>query len=331
MSRRFVQNLSDQETVNEIFLVSEKQLRPNRSGNLYLQVRLSDRTGSVGARMWNATEETYRSFENGDYLRVEGTTQVYQGALQMILTKLRKAPSDEVDPADFMQMTDAQLDALLGEVAERLRGLGGEPLRQLAECFLGDEEFMKAFAAAPAGVKHHHAYRGGLLQHVAQMMQTAEIVAGHYPQVDADLLTFGVFLHDAGKIQELGYDRELSYTDAGQLLGHVILGVSILEEKIRAAEEMAGEPFPSDLALRLKHMIVSHQGAYEFGSPKLPMTIEAVVLHALDELDARVHAFEALINDDANVDSDWTTYHPHLGRKIFKPGLAKAAEPVAAN
>jgi 3'-5' exoribonuclease len=319
-TRRFVSDLRDQEAVDQVFLASDKQLRPNRSGNLYLQIELSDRSGSIDARLWNATERDYRSFENGDYVHVEGSTQVFQGSLQLIASRIRKASPEEVDEADFRTLRAEQIDHLAVRLAEMLRDVDSPPLRNLAECFLMDEEFMRKFLKAPAAMKHHHAYEGGLVEHVVNLMEIILRVADCYPQLDAQLLLLGAFLHDIGKVDELTYERDIAYSDAGQLLGHIVLAMSMVDQKVRDAEQLSGEPFPEPLLLELKHMIVSHHGLYEFGSPKLPMTLEAVALHHLDNLDAKIHAFSQLMRDDPNVDSTWTQYHANLGRKLYKKG-----------
>jgi 3'-5' exoribonuclease len=318
MARRFVSDLGPQDNIDQVFLASQKQLRPNRNGNLYLQVDLTDRTGAITARMWNASETEYRSFEDGDLVRVEGATQIYQGGLQLIATSICKARSDEVDMADFMNLSPADIDRLALRLAEMLRSMQDLPLRNLAECFLTDDDFMRRLARSPAGIKNHHAYPGGLLEHVVNLMEVADSVAGHYPILNRDLLLMGVFLHDMGKVEELSSDRGFAYTDAGQLLGHVVLAISMLDKKLCQAEELAGEPLPEETALRLKHMIISHHGEYEYGSPKLPMTLEAIALHQLDNLDAKLHNFHQLMRDDANMDSSWTQFHANLGRKLFK-------------
>jgi 3'-5' exoribonuclease len=313
-----VADLGPQDNVDQIFMASQKQLRPNRNGNLYLQVELTDRSGSIAARMWNATEADYRSFEDGQLVHVEGATQIFQGGLQLIATSICKARPDEVDMADFMTLTPADIDRLSLRLAEMLRSMRDVPLRNLAECLLSDDEFMRRLGRSPAGIKNHHAYPGGLLEHVVNLMEVADGVARHYPILNRDLLLMGVFLHDMGKVHELSSEQGFAYTDAGQLLGHVILAISMLDAKLAQAEELAGEPLPEETVLRLKHMIVSHHGEYEFGAPKLPMTLEAIALHQLDNLDAKLHNFQQLMRDDANVDSSWTQYHQNLGRKLFK-------------
>jgi 3'-5' exoribonuclease len=318
MSRRFISQLGEHETIDEVFLASEKQLRTNRNGNLYLQVRLADRSGSVTGMMWNANEGVYGSFDNGDFVRVRGTTQFYNGTLQLIVNKVDRENTHKVDESDFVTLSAADIDLLTRQLAERLRAMRNYPLRNLAECFLTDDDFMARFTSAPAGVKNHHAYRGGLLQHVVSLIELVSLAASHYPELDPDMLVMGAFLHDIGKIDELTYDRELGYSDQGQLLGHIVLGVGILEEKIRATEKLTGEPYPQNLRMRLQHMILSHHGEYEFGSPKLPMTLEAIALHYLDNLDAKMHSLGQLIRDDVNTDSAWTPFQAAIGRKMYK-------------
>ncbi len=318
MSHRFINQLQDGEQVDEIYIASEKQLRPNRNGNLYLQLRLSDKTGSLTAMLWNANQSHYDEFNNGDYVRVQGTSQVYNGGMQVLAKGVKKADASRVDEEDFVTMSTSKLDSMVARIAELLRSMTNVHLRNLAECFLVNESFMSQFRAAPAGIKNHHAYRGGLLEHVVSLMELSAVVAPHYENLDPVLLLMGAFLHDVGKIEELTYEPDLGYSDGGQLVGHLVQGVLILEEGIRETEKQSGEPFPTELADQLRHMIVSHHGQYEFGSPKLPMTVEAIALHYLDTMDARMHSVRQLIEEDVNKDSVWTVYHPSLQRKFYK-------------
>jgi 3'-5' exoribonuclease len=318
MTRRFVNQLAHQDQVDQVFLAANKQLRPNRNGNLFLQVDLSDRTGSLAARLWNANDTVYRSFDDGDFIRVAGTAQLYQGTMQIIATQIARVSADGVEPADFIPLAMVDLDRLTGRLRELLRGMADPHLKTLAECFLLDEAFMAKFTRSPAGVKNHHAYHGGLLEHVVNLMEVTQRVAPLYPAINADLLLMGAFVHDMGKIDELGYEKTFSYTDEGQLIGHVVMAVGMLEAKVREAEQLSGEPIPADLVLRLKHIIVSHHGEYEFGAPKLPMTLEAIAIHCLDNLDAKLFSFQQQMRDDANVDSAFTSFNPQLNRKLYK-------------
>jgi len=318
MSRRYVNQLAPQEKVNEVFLVVSKQLRTNRSGILYLQVDLADRTGVITALRWNATPEDAQAFEPGDYVRVEGTTQVYHGGLQMIAKRFSRVPADQIEEREFVRLPASELHRLQNRLTELVRSWTDAYLRTLAECFLADQSFMEQFRQAPAGVKYHHAYPGGLLEHTVQVMESAAAVANCYPQIDRNLLMAGAFFHDLGKLEELAYQGRLAYTDEGQLVGHVILGIRMVEEKVPQAEQLLGEPFPQETLLRLKHMIVSHHGHYEFGSPKLPMTLEALALYCLDYLDAQVFFFQQHLAEDRTPDSSWTGYFTQIGRKLFK-------------
>lgn len=325
MARRFIHQLGEHESIDEVFLVSDKQLRTNRNGNLYLQLRLTDRTGSILAMLWNVNDQVSASFDHGDYVRVQATTQFYNGALQMIAQRVERVDAASVDEGDFLTLRTADVDRLVGRLTELLRGMKNYHLRCLAECFLIDEPFMARFTRAPAGVRNHHAYHGGLLEHVVGLMELSSVVAPLYPKIDADLLLMGVFLHDIGKIDELTYDRELGYSDEGQLIGHLVIGVGMLERKIQESQSLCDEPFPKSLELLLKHLILSHHGEYEFGSPKLPMTLEAVALHFLDNLDAKLQMMGELMQGDVNTESNWTPFQPSLGRKLFKGSAADAA------
>ncbi len=318
MARRFISQMGEQEDVDQSFLVADKQLRANRNGNMYLQLRLSDRSGSVTAMLWNASDQVYNTFDNGDFVRIQGKTQFYNGTLQMIVSRVDRVDSKEIDEEDFVTLPSAEVEKLAARLAELLRGVKDFHLRNLAECYLLDESFMEKFVRAPAGIKNHHAYQGGLLEHVVGLMELTTVVAPLYDDVDDDLLLMGAFLHDSGKVDELTYERELGYSDEGQLIGHLVMAVADVEEKAREAEKLSGEEFPSELLLRLRHMIVSHHGQYEHGSPKLPMTPEAITLSYLDDLDAKLHSVGLLLREDVNADSHWTPYQPSLSRKLFK-------------
>lgn len=326
MSRRSVQQLSDGDSFDEVFMVVDKQLRANRQGNLFLQVELRDRTGSIAARMWNATEHQFKSFEAGDFLKVKGKVQLFQGSLQVIFSAMEKINRDLVAMEDFLPQTEKDV----GRLFERLRSLlkvDNPALKALVECFLIDDSLMNAFCRAPAGIRNHHAYLGGLIEHVVNMLEVADRILPLYPEIDRDVLILGVFLHDIGKVRELSYERVFGYSDEGQLLGHLSIGVEMLQEKIAKVPELTGEPFPTELSLRLKHLILSHHGTHEFGSPRLPMTPEAIALHHIDNLDAKVHTYLREIRDDRGGPSNWTPYNHSSGRRLFK-GLRDGSQSV---
>jgi 3'-5' exoribonuclease len=327
MSRVYVKDLTSGDNIDEVYLVADKQLRANRNGNLYLQLDLRDKTGTVNARLWNATEALFHSFDVNDFLRVRGKAQIFQGAMQLILSDIESTEPSRVDAADFLPHTPQDVDRLLLRLREIMLALSNPHLRALAEAFLMDDEFVRKFTTAPAGIKNHHAYVGGLLEHVVNLLEVASRIAPFYPQLDRDVLLAGVFLHDVGKIDELTYQKAFAYSDEGQLVGHLIIGVEYLDRKAVEAQSLTGEPFPAELLLRLKHMILSHHGSYEYGSPKLPMTLEAVALNLLDNLDAKIASFYDQIRDDRDPSSPWTQYNPSIGRKLYK-GAVNGSGPV---
>jgi 3'-5' exoribonuclease len=320
MTRRYVEQLRDGDQIDDVYLAADKQLRVNRKGAQYVQLMLRDRTGGISARQWNVGEQVFRSFNDGDFVHAEGKVQLFEGSLQVILTYLERVEAEKVEVADFLPHTEHDVPKLL----ERLRGyllrLGNPHLRALAECYLMDDAFAHGFSTCPAGVKLHHAYVGGLLEHTVTMMDIAERLLPFYPGVDRDQLLTGVFLHDAGKVRELTYARAFGYSDEGQLVGHIAIGVEMLTEKAARVPELTGEPFPRELLIRLKHMILSHHGTLEHGSPRVPMTPEAVLLHEIDSLDTRMHMALRDIKEDRNNATAWTPFNPALQRRFYKGG-----------
>ncbi|MDC0935653.1 OB-fold nucleic acid binding domain-containing protein [Pirellulales bacterium] len=318
MTRQFASQLGHNQPIQQVFLASDKQLRPNRNGNLYLQVDLSDRSGSINARMWNASEDDYKSFDNGDYVQVDGATQLFQGNVQLIANRIRRARPDEVDESDFVTLETADIQKMRIRLIEILQTIKSPPLARLTAAFVEDAEFMEKFCRAPAAMKNHHAYQGGLLDHVLSLCETVIAIAPNYPTLDRDKLLVGAFLHDAGKVDELSYERDISYTDNGQLLGHMAIGLQMIDDKVREAIHKDGQPLPANVIMEIKHLVISHHGRYEYGSAKLPMTLEAIALHLLDNLDAKIASFSQLMGDCPNVDSPWTQFFPNIDRKLYK-------------
>lgn len=318
MARRYLQELKDGELVEEVYLVADKQLRANRNAALYLSIDLRDKTGVMNARMWNVTEMSAAPIQAGGFVKVRGKVQLFQGVLQMIASHVEPVSAEGMDISEFEAQPLKNLEELRTRLTEHVSTLQNPFLQSLMESFLADSPLMDVLSQAPAGVKAHHAYHGGLLEHIVTLMDVAGKICEVYSELDADLLLCGVFLHDLGKIRELSGETGLQYTDEGQLLGHLIIGVEMLTEKIQQTSQRTNVPFPSELEWRLKHMIVSHHGTYEFGSPKLPMTPEAVALHLIDNLDAKIFEFTRAIQDDPNSTSHWTLFIPRLDRKIFK-------------
>jgi 3'-5' exoribonuclease len=322
MARVYVRELRDGDNVNEVFLLADRQLRANRNANLYFLATLRDRTGVISGLMWNVNEETVRDLSAGDFVRVRGKVQHYQGNLQLILTSIQVVSEGACDPADFQVQPQAAAGRYLQRLRELLESIRNPDLAALAYSFLGNAGVVNGLCGAPAGVKAHHAYVGGLIEHVVSMCEVAERIAPLYPALDRELLLLGVLLHDIGKIRELGWDPTLVYTDEGQLLGHIHLGNEILSELVVSAEQQLGRPLDAEKILRLRHMVISHHGTREFGSPAIPMTPEALALHYIDALDAKMHEFVRTIEDDVNTDSAWTPFSPRMERRLFK-GLGR--------
>lgn len=323
MQRQFIAELQPRDSVDEVYRVAEKQIRANRQGNDYILVQLTDRSGQISGLRWNAGQSVYETFQKGDFLRVLGTAQLHNGALQIIVQDFEPVPRDKVQLADFEKTSSVQMDLMVQELNQRLRGLRDPHLAALAESYLGDPTILNRLRKAPAGIKTHHAYEGGLLQHVLHLMRVAEALLPLYPQVDGELLVMGVFLHDLGKLDELHYDGEMSYSDPGQLLGHLVQGVIDLDRRICEVSKQSSMAFPESLRWRLEHMVISHHGQLEHGSPKVPMTLEAILLAYIDDLDAKINQASELIESDRNSDSPWTGFHPTLGRKLYKPSLGR--------
>jgi 3'-5' exoribonuclease len=327
MPRRYIRQFADGDTFEDIFLVTDKLVKTNRQGQPFLQVELRDRSGALMARLWNAGENLTRQINQGDFVRAKGKVQLFQGGLQIILTDIQPLRGEKLDMSDFLPHTEQDI----AKLQEKLKGLLFKSqdlhLRALAQAFFMDEKFVRDFCQAPAGVRQHHAYIGGLLEHVVNMMDAADRLMPVYPGLNRDQVMMGIFLHDVGKVRELRYDAAFTYTDEGELIGHITIGVELLNEKLRQAEQLTGESFPRELQLRLKHMIVSHHGELAFGSPRLPMTPEAVFLYYLDNLDARTHAFIRDIKEDKNPSSSWTAFNPNITRKLYK---GEPTDPMAA-
>lgn len=271
----------ENQTLTGYFAVGMRQVRTGRDGGRYLALTLCDRTGTIDARMWEIADAG--EFEAGDVVKVRGQVCRFNEKLQIKVEKIRQAQAAEYELADFVPQTERDIAGMWAELEGWVASFRDPDLKALLEAFLGDEELARAFREAPAARGMHHAWIGGLLEHVLSLMGLAELVARHYPEVNRDLLLAGVALHDIGKLRELQWGTSFEYTMEGQLLGHITIGIGMIEAKI------AGIPnFPAAKRVLVEHLVLSHHGKYEFGSPKLPMTPEAILLHYLDDVDAKM-------------------------------------------
>lgn len=326
MPRRYIRQFADGDAFDDIFLATDKLVKTNRQGQPFLQLELRDRSGALTGRLWNAPDSVTRQINVGDFVKAKGKVQLFQGALQIILSDVQPLHGEKFDMTDFLPHTEQDIAKLQERLKAMLFKASDLHLRALAQAFFMDEKLIRDFCKAPAGVRQHHAYLGGLLEHVVTMMDAAERLMPIYPNLNRDLVLMGIFLHDIGKVRELRYDSAFTYTDEGELVGHIVMGVEMLNEKLKQAEELSEEPMPNELKYRLKHIIVAHHGQLEYGSPKLPMTPEVIFIHHLDNLDARTHSFVRDIKEDKNTQSNWTAYNANINRKLYK---GEPADPMA--
>ena len=294
------------------FVVTTKQVKPKKSGEPYLSLTLADRCGQIEAKMWDNVDDAIDSFEQEDFLKIKGLLNKYKNRFQLTIHKLRKLGDSEVDFADYLPKTTKNIDDLWGTLEEFVSSIRDPYLKTLVRSFMSDTVIADAYRSAPAAKTLHHAYIGGLLDHVVSLFRSCDLLCRNYPQVNRDLLLAGAFLHDIGKIHELSYKRSFSYTSRGQLLGHMIIELEMLQAKIALIPG-----FPDQLKTLLEHLIISHHGEYEFGSPKLPMFPEALMLHYLDDLDSKMESMRAHFEREAENDSSWTSYNASLGRTLL--------------
>ena len=273
----------ENQVVTAYFVIAAFSVRDRKPNGQYLALTLADKTGAFEARMWEEFAEVAGTCSEGCYVKAQGLISKYQGKFQITLSKLRSAAAAEVDPKDFLPATPLDVEAMWGELRGYVAGFANEDLKRLVLAFLDDEEIGPAFKAAPAAKVLHHAWLGGLLEHVVTLVRVCRATAPFYPEVDPDLLVTGAILHDIGKVRELHWGTSFGYTLEGQMIGHISIAQGMLREKVRALA-----PFSEKLRVLVEHMILSHHGKYEFGSPKLPMTPEALLLNVLDDLEAKM-------------------------------------------
>jgi 3'-5' exoribonuclease len=313
MKTHYVSDLHDGQAVASLFLVREKEIRTSpRTGTSWLQLELADRTGTIPAKMWDNFSAIAATFEQDDVVQIRGRVKLYNGQKELTLEQIIPAAERDYDLGDFLPHTKQDIEKLYGEVREAIAGMNNPWLKRLLTAVVEDPAIAPKFKRAPAAMTMHHAYIGGLLEHVASLIGLSRRVASHYPELDPDLLLAGIVLHDIGKIDELRYSRAFDYTTEGRLLGHITIGVSIVRDKIRAIPD-----FPVPLAVLVEHLILSHHGTHEFGSPSLPQTREAVALHFLDDMDSKMAAMRATLEAPAEEDA-WTERNPSLRRALLR-------------
>ena len=311
----------ENQVITSSFVVVSKQAKPKKSGELYLALTLGDRTGHIDAKMWDNVNDHINVFEQDDFVKVRGLVNKFNGRYQLTVHKLRSMEEAEVDFDDYLPRTDKDIAALWRSLAEYVAGFRDPHLKALVQAFMSDPQIEQAYKNAPAAKTLHHAFIGGLLDHVLSLFQLCDLACRNYPEmINRDLLLTGAFLHDIGKIHELTFARSFAYTTRGQLLGHMIIELEMLHEKIA---QVPG--FPDEYKTLIEHLIISHHGKYEFGSPKMPMFPEALMLHYLDDLDSKMESMRTQFLREP--DAEWTAYNPSLERPLLnsKKFLEKVA------
>ena len=301
----------ENQVITTSFVVVSKQAKPKKSGEIYLALTLADRTGHLDAKMWDNVADHINLFEQDDFVKVRGLLNRFNGRFQLTVHKVRSMQEAEVDFDDYLPRTTKDVDELWKTLADFVETFQDAHLKALLRAFMADPIIEQAYKNAPAAKTLHHAFIGGLLEHVVSLFRLCDLACRNYPEtINRDLLLTGAFLHDIGKIHELTFARSFSYTTRGQLLGHMIIELEMLQEKLG---QLPG--FPSEYKTLIEHMIISHHGKYEFGSPKMPMFPEALMLHYLDDLDSKIESMRAHFQREP--DSEWTTYNASLERPLL--------------
>ena len=311
MKSLYAADIRENQLVDAMFLVASKNHGVTKGGRSYLTLKLLDRSGEIEGRVWDRADDLARGFDKNDFVRVRGQATLYQGKIQIRVQDVIRVEESKVAAEDFLPRSANDPEVMLAELQTILRAIKNPHLLALAEACFADDDMMRLLKQAPGAKTIHHPYLSGLLEHTLSLLKLILKVVENYRGVDVDMLLIGGFLHDIGKIYEFTFDRALDYTDAGQLLGHLVMEVELVTRKIETLPE-----FPADLALLVKHMLVSHHGAYEFGSPKLPQTLEAVILHSLDDLDGKIQAIQNMPEKEPG--SKWTAFHRAYGRSFYK-------------
>ena len=313
MKSPFVNEVEPNRVITTSFLVQSKEIRQKKNGEVYLSLLLGDRTGELDAKMWDNVTEVMDSFDRDDFVKIKGLVQVFHNRPQLTIHKMRRMDESEIEFADYFPCSRRDPAEMWRELRETVGTMGNPHLKTLLEAMLDDPDIAERFRRAPAAKQIHHAFLGGLLEHVLSLCALARMTARHYGNVDFDLLLAGVVLHDIGKIHELNYERGFSYSNDGQLLGHINIALRMVADKLRALPD-----FPVPLRSLVEHMILSHHGQLEFGSPKLPLFPEALLLHYIDDMDSKMECMRALIERDRQVEGCFTTYNSALERPALK-------------
>ncbi len=313
MKKIFIKEIKEKDRVEDIFLVAKKESGMSKTGKPYLTIKFMDRTGEMEGRVWDNAEGLSKNFERNDFVKIKGFAIAYRGGIQLNISDISHVDEAMVAIREFLPASGRGSDEMMAELKGIVAGMKNNPVKKLLFSFLEDAEIRGLLKLAPAAKSMHHPYIGGLLEHILSLCRLVDHVTQHYRNINKDLLLAGAILHDIGKIYELKFERAFDYSDEGRLIGHITIGIGMIDKKIENIPD-----FPNETAMLLKHMILSHHGYLEFGSPKRPKTVEAVILNYLDDMDSKVQSIQALIEKEKEVDSNWTSYHRLYERYIYK-------------
>jgi len=316
MEHKFINTIEPGEAIDDIYLVREPILRSTTRGDLYIAMHICDKTGQLNGRMWQASEQAYKMLPKPGFVHINGRSELYQNNLQIVVNNVSVIDASKVDIDDFLAQTDKDVKKLFAEIRQILTKVKNAQVKALLEEFLSDEGLMAKFVKAPAAAKLHHNYLGGLAEHTHNALRVAQAVLPFYPEVQADLVLAGIFLHDIGKTEELAYEMAFEYTDSGQLIGHIAKALLMLHKKADALAAR-GQAVDEQILDALGHIVLSHHGQYEFGSPKLPATAEAFMVNYIDDMDAKIKQVTQAMDNELS-DSNWTAWQSALGTRIYR-------------
>jgi 3'-5' exoribonuclease len=312
MKSQFVADLAPGTRLETTFLIHSKERKTASNGRPYLDLELRDASGVIKAKVWDC-DRLDQDVEPEDFVWVQGNVDAYRGTPQVVVAKLRRCRDEEIDPRDYLPRSKRDPEEMYAALLDRVRRLAEGPVRALLLAVFEDPAIAEKYKLAPAAMSYHHAYLGGLLEHALSLIELGDAVCDHYPSLRRDLVLAGLLLHDIGKIEELAFRRGLRYTTRGQLLGHITIGLEIVNEKMRAIPD-----FPAGVRDQLEHIILAHHGELEFGSPKEPAFPEALAVHALDNLDSKLDSMRVQYEADKNREGDFTARNPALKRELLK-------------
>jgi 3'-5' exoribonuclease len=318
MKQNYVKDLAPDSQVRSTFMVQSKERKITSTGAAYLDLNLQDTTGVISAKLWDYNERTTPPFEADDIVQVEGHVESYRGTPQLRVRKITLYPSEGINLLDYLPRTRRDPEEMFAALLGRVRKFSPGPLRTLVLSILEDPALGEKYKLAPAAMSYHHAFLGGLLEHVSSLVELGDAVADHYPWLRRDLIVAGLVLHDIGKLEELNFTRGFRYSTRGQLIGHISMALEMVQAKIHLIPD-----FPAPLKDELEHIIISHHGKLEFGSPKEPMFAEAMVVSFLDEMDSKMEAVRAQYAADKDRPGEWTARNPALKRELLKPSTLK--------